>query len=62
MRALLAVALLATALLTGLATFHVISTGTPPVCPPPSGQSIENLFAPCLARERQEESETTGRR
>jgi hypothetical protein len=63
MRALVSVAMLATALLTGLVTFHVITTGVRRECPPPSGQSIENLFAPCLAREgHQKQLETTGRR
>jgi hypothetical protein len=57
MRSLLAVAMVAAALL--LATFHVVTTGARRDCPPPSGQSIENLFAPCLARD---EVATTGRR
>jgi hypothetical protein len=55
MRSLLAVAMVATPLL--LATFHVTTRGASRHCPPPSGQSIEKLFAPCLARE---ELETTG--
>jgi hypothetical protein len=62
MRALLAATLLATAVLIGIATSHLETTRAFRDCPPPSAQSVENLFAPCLARERQEEIETTGQR
>ena len=62
MRALLAVTLLAAAVLLGVTTFHLGSTGTRRDCQPPSGRSVEHLFAPCLAQERREEIETTGRR
>jgi len=62
MRAFLAVTLFAMAVLIGVATFHLVSTGAPRDCPPPSGRSVEDLFAPCLAQERREELETTGRR
>jgi hypothetical protein len=62
MRAVLAVALVATAALIGLATFHVMTTEIARNCPAPSGRSVENLFAPCLAHGHQEEFETTGRR
>ena len=61
MRGLLAVALVATAVLIGIAAF-LGSTGTRRDCPLPSGRSVEELFAPCLAQERREEIETTGRR
>jgi hypothetical protein len=62
MRALLGVTLLAMALLVGLATSHWVNTGASRICPPPSARSVEELFAPCLAQERREEIETTGRR
>jgi hypothetical protein len=62
MRALLALTLVATAVLIGVATFHLALDGTVRDCPTPSGRSVENLFAPCLAQSRREEIETTGRR
>jgi len=62
MRGLLAVTLLAMAVLIGVITFHLGSTVPRRDCPIPSGRSIEDLFAPCLAQERREEIETTGRR
>jgi hypothetical protein len=62
MRSLLAVTLLATAVLIGIATSHLVTREAPRDCLPPSARSIENLFAPCLARQRQEEIETTGQR
>ena len=61
MRGLLAFALVATAVLIGVATF-LGSTGTRRDCPPPSGRSVEDLFAPCMAQKQREEIETTGRR
>jgi hypothetical protein len=54
--------LLAAAILIGVAISHLVSAGRPAHCPPPSGRSVEDLFAPCLAQERREEVETTGRR
>jgi hypothetical protein len=62
MRVWLGVTLLAMSLLIGLATFHRVNRGSPRDCPPPSARSVEDLFAPCLAQERREEIETTGRR
>jgi hypothetical protein len=48
MHALLSMAMVAMTLMTGVATFHVVNKGARRDCLPPSGQSIESLFAPCL--------------
>ena len=61
MQTQMAAVLLGTVMLVGLA----IASGhqTPSNCPTPSARSVEDLFAPCLARHnRPEKIETTGQR